>query len=294
MPRVPIFTRILDFKRDFLARLRNKRSHPRHRVGAGFPLKASLNLVGDESFNAKRTPLRGTGLNWSGRVGDISANGLNLILPPATATARGEPSVLKLTLENYVLEIPCTVAHFRVYSSHSLCGVRLAFADFKTQKAYLQLVEAVSMGASFAPAGPGRTQPGFVRRSWRSANKALLTDWRDAGSRALDHFELTLGEHSVQGQSSRPGLEVHPRGDNAKSVSPAVEGEVRQLFRWVVGNLPKNVPADLREFMTRIGSNPPSASPAAWGAPGSTRPSTAPTGSVPPSAWQAPKPKAPV
>ncbi|MES1167583.1 MAG: PilZ domain-containing protein [Oleiharenicola lentus] len=292
MPRVPIFTRILDFKRDFLARLRNKRSHPRHRVGAGFPLKASLNLVGEESYNAKRTPVRGTGLAWSGRVGDISANGLNLILPPAAATARGEPSVLKLTLENHALEIPCTVAHFRVHgSSHALCGIRLAFDDFKTQKAYLQLVEAVSMGASFAPAGPGRSQPGFVRRSWRSVNKALLTDWRDAGSRALDHFELTLGEHSVQGQSSRPGIEVHHRGNNAKSVSPAVEGEVRQLFRWVVGNLPKNVPADLREFMTRIGSSVPSAPPSAWGAPGGARPPIAPAGSAPPSAWEAPGPR---
>ncbi len=290
--RVPFFTRILDFKRDFLARLRNKRSHPRHRVGVGFPLKAVVNLVGDESRVPKGKAVRGAGCDWRGRVGDISAGGLNLILPAAAAAARGEPSTLKLTLENHELVIPCTVAHFRVYSSHVLCGLRLQFDDFKTEKAYHQLVAAVSMGASFAPAGSGRRQPGFVRRNWRSANKALLTDWREADSRALDHFELTLGEHSVQGQSTRPGLEVHLRTDSAKSVPPAVEGEVRQLFRWVVGNLPKNVPADLRELMTRVAGNAPPPAPATWRAPVAVRASTTLAVSAPPSTWQPPNPGA--
>jgi hypothetical protein len=279
---VPIFTRILDFQRDLLARLRNKRSHPRHRVGANFPLKAVISLSGDDSPVAKGGPAGGRGCDWSGRVGDISNNGLNIMLPPAAAAARGESTTLRLTLENHVLEIPATVAHFRVYNSHSLCGLRLTFADFKTQKAYLQLVEAVSLGASFAPAGPGRSLPGLVRRSWRSKNKALLSDWREADSRALDHFELTLGDHSVQGRRSRLGLDVQNRAQAGKSVAPAVEGEVRQLFRWVVGNLPKSVPADLREFMTRIASSAPT--------PPQARTSAKPPASTPPSQWAPPRP----
>lgn len=288
---MPIFTRILDFKRDVLARLRNKRSHPRHRVGAGFPLKAVINLVGDDSPVRPAAAVRGRGCDWSGRVGDISNHGLNIILPPAATAARGEASTVRLNLENHTLEIPCTVAHFRVYSSHALCGLRLQFADFKTRKAYHQLVAAVSMGASFAPAGPGRNQPGFVRRRWRSSNKALLTDWREANGRAFDHFELTLGEHSVQGRSHRLGLEVQLRANTAKSVPPVEEGEVRQLFRWVVGNLPKSVPADLREFMTRIASNPPASAVATWRAPVTTRARDLSVVPVPPSAWQPPKPR---
>lgn len=290
---MPIFTRILDIKRDILARLRNKRSHPRHRVGTGFPLKAVVNLVGDDSPVRKGGAVRGRGCDWSGRVGDISNNGLNIVLPPAATAARGESSTLRLTLENHALEIPCIVAHFRVYHSHALCGLRLEFDDFKTQKAYQQLVEAVSMGASFAPAGPGRTSPGFIRRSWRSSNKALLTDWRDANGRTVDHFELTLGEHSVQGGSTRPGLAVQLRADAGKSVPPVVEGEVRQLFHWVVGNLPKNVPADLREFMTRIASNAPLSTVASWRAPGTTPARDRPVVSTPPSAWRPPKAKPP-
>ena len=287
---MPIFTRILDFNRDVLARLRNKRSHPRHKVGADFPLKAVVNLSGDDG-PVRAGGVRGRGCDWSGRVGDISNNGLNIILPTSATSSRGESSILRLTLENHVLEIPCTVAHFRVYHSHALCGLRLQFGDFKMQKAYNQLVQAVSMGASFTPAGPGRSQPGFVRRRWRSSNKALLTDWRDAGSRALDHFELTLGKHSVHGQSSRPGLEVHPRGDTGKSIPPTEEGEVRQLFRWVVGNLPKNVPADLREFMTRIASNPPTPAVATWRAPVAPRKRVLSNSSAPPSTWEPPKPR---
>ncbi len=286
-----MFARILDFNRDFLSRLRNKRSKPRHRVGAGFPLKASLNLSGDEALVRKGKAVRGGGRDWAGRVGDISNHGLNIVLPPAATTARGEPTTLLLTLENHELVIPCTVAHFRVYDTHALCGLRLQFDDFKTEKAYQQLVEAVSMGASFAPAGPGRSQPGFVHRCWRSANKSVLTDWREANTRALDHFELTFGEHLVQGQNSRPGLEVLSRSKTAKSVPPAVEGEVRQLFRWVVGNLPKNVPADLREFMTRVASNPPTTAAATWRAPVTARAFTSTTVSVSPSSWQPPKAK---
>ncbi len=280
---MPIFTRILDFKRDFLARLLNKRSHPRHRVGAGFPLKAVINLSGDDSPVRPGAKARGPGCDWSGRVGDISNSGLNIMLPPAATAARGESTTLRLTLENHALEIPATVAHFRVYNSHALCGLRLQFADFKSQKAYQQLVEAVSLGASFAPAGPGRTSPGFVRRSWRSRNKTMLTDWREADGRALDHFELTLGEHSVQGRRTRLGLDVQHRANADKSVPPVVAGEVRQLFRWVVGNLPKSVPADLREFMAKIASSLP--------APPPSRPAAAPVVSPDPSAWQPPKPR---
>lgn len=290
---MPFFSRILDFKRDFLARLRNKRSHPRHRVGAEFPLKASLGLVGSDKFNPDQAPVRGNGLNWSGRVGDISVNGLNILLSPAAATARGEPTCLRLTLEDLELVIPCTIAHFRVVSSRALCGVRLEFDEFQTQKAYHQVVEAVKLGASFSSAGPGRSQAGFIRRSWRSTGRTLLTEWRKPESRALVRFELTLGEHTVKGRSFPPALEVLPRNGKANTVSSELQDEVFRLFRWVVGNLPKNVPADLREFMARIGGNPPAPPAPAWQAPVSAQAFTSTVIQVPPSVWRAPRPVTP-
>ena len=290
LSNVPIFTRILDFKRVFLTRLRNKRRHPRHRVGAGFALKASLNLSGSGKLNPDKAAVRGSGVNWGGAVGDISASGLNIILSPAATTARGEPSVLRLTLEKHEIVIPCTIAHFRVNSSHALCGVHLEFDDFKPQKAYLQIVEAVKLGSSFEATGPGRKQAGFVSRSWHSVQKAHLTDWREADSLALDHFELSFGEYKVLGWKARPGLEVCHRKDAAKSVPPAVEAEVRQMYSWIVGNLPKNVPADLRTLMSRSGGTPFAApAPSAKLAPGKPAALTSTVVTTPPSAWQAPK-----
>ncbi len=287
---MPIFTRLLDFKNGFLTRLRNKRRHPRHRVGTGFALKASLNLSGSGKVNPGKAPARGSGVNWGGGVCDISAGGLSIILSPAATTVRGESSVLHLTLDKHEIVIPCTVAHFRLYSSHALCGVQLEFDDFKPQKAYLQIVEAVKLGSSFEPMGPGRKQAGFVSRSWHSTQKTHLTEWRPANALVVDHFELSFGDYKVTGWKARPGLEVHHRKGGEKSVAPAVETEVRAMYRWIVGNLPKNVPADLRELMSRSAGTPFAApAPAAKQAPGAPKALSSMDVTTPPSAWQAPK-----
>lgn len=258
-----IFTRILDFKRDFLARLRDKRSNPRYRVGEAFPLKAMLNLVGDDGAARHKSITRGNGRDWGGRVSDLSDAGLSIYLPPAAVTTRGEPSIVRLTLEQHELVIPCTVAHYRVYHSHALCGVKLEFKDFKVQKAYQQLVEAVRLGASFSPTTRGRCKRaplGAVRRSWRSANKAHLTDWRVSGQPQSNGFELSLGEHSITGNTAHPGLEVQTRSPMTQS-SLVEENEVRQLFRWVVANMPKSIPVDLRNLMTKMSAQPPPGAP---------------------------------
>ena len=287
---VPIFTRILDFKRDLLARLRNKRRHPRHRVGVGFPLKASLSLVGSERFNPDRPP-GNVGMNWSGVVGNISCSGLSILLSPAATTVRGESSRLRLTLENHEFSMTCHVKHFRVYNSYAVCGVELEFDDFKIQKTYLQLVEAVNLGASFVSAGPGRRQAGLASRSWRSASRTVLTEWREADTQAINRFELNFGEHTVQGHGDSSSLTVRRRGNRTKPVPLEIEVEVRQLFRWIVGNLPKGVPADLRNLMTRASGDP-------LAAPAPTTPGSPVTASAsaaipaPSPAWQAPKAKA--
>ena len=289
---MPIFTRILDFKQVFLTRLRNKRRHPRYRVGAGFALKASLSLSGTGKSSPGKASGRAGGVNWGGSVGDISANGLSIILSPASTTARGETSVLRLTVDKHEISIPCTVAHFRLFSSHALCGVQLEFNDFKSQKAFLQIVEAVKLGSSFEPAGPGRKESGFDSKSWHSVQKTHLTEWRPSNALILDHFELCFGDYKVLGWRARPGLEVHHRKSGEKALAPAVEAEVREMYRWIVGNLPKNVPGDLRELMSRS-SGTPFAAPAP--APGATRTAVSSTGSGSPTAWRTPQEgKAPV
>jgi hypothetical protein len=249
---VALFTRILDFKQAFLSRLRDKRSSPRFNVGAAFPLKATLILSGD-SAPPKKGAAASAGLSWGGRVGNISSNGLSVILPPAALTSRGEETSVRLAVDEHEIEISCLVAHFRVYNSYSVCGVKLKFDDFKLQKAFHQIVEAVRVGTAFEPAPAARNTGGLLRQQWRSVNRAVLTEWRNATTRKIERFELTIGEHRLAGQVSPPGILVEARSSNTKApVSAAVAGEVRDFFRWVSNNLPKVVPADLRDLVGRL------------------------------------------
>lgn len=276
------FTRILKFPHALLARLRDQRKQPRHRVGADFPLLATVRLSGDDGAPSPSAS-RGPGSTWSGRVSDISANGLSVRLPVATATARNETSTVRITLEGRELAIPCTVAHFRVHPAYALCGLRLDFDEFAAQKSFLQIVEAVSLGGAFAPVGGDRAPRialGLARRQWRSLKHAKLTEWRETGTRKLDRFELLLEEHCIEGRMTEPGLKISPEANRTKSAPPTVEAELGQFFLWVVANMPASVPADLKEFMRRTAT-------ATVAAPkrGTRPPIVAP----PPSEWAAPK-----
>jgi hypothetical protein len=189
------------------------------------------------------------------------------MLPPAALTIRGEETTLRLAIDEHEIEISCLVAHFRVYSSYSVCGVKLNFDDFKVQKAYHQIVEAVRVGTSFEPAQVSRSSGAFLRQQWRSVGRSSLTEWRNATTRKIERFELTIGDHRLAGQVSPPTVVIAPRSSTTKAPVPAaVATEVRDFFRWVAANMPKSVPADLRDVIGRLtGSNQLSSS--GWSAP---------------------------
>lgn len=263
-----LFSRILDFKKAFLSRLRDKRASPRYNVGAAFPLKASLLLTGDVR-PAKKGAAAGSasGLSWSGRIGNLSSNGLSVFLPPAAHTARGEETIVRLTIEGHEIEIPCEVAHFRVLSTHSICGVKLNFGDYAVQKDFHQLLEAVRIGTSFEIVRPAKSSGDLLCQQWRSLNRSSLTEWRNPDTRKIVRFELSVGEHRLAGQASPRGINITPRSSASRApipVSTAVE--VRDFMRWVSANFPKAVPADLRDV---IGSLTAADQPAqgAWAPP---------------------------
>ena len=239
------FTRILPIPRSFLVRLRDERTQARYRVGADFPLLVTVKLGGTAGHDAH------------GRVQEVSAYGLSVHLPPNAAASRNEATIARYDLEGRKLAIPCTVAHHRTYATHVLCGLRLQFADFPQQRAWQQIVEAVGLGASFTPV-EGRRAPrpslGLYGRQWRSLKQARLTEWRETGSRKLDHFELLLEDYRIKAWVSDPDLTI--RTASGRAVMPGVETEVRQLILWVVANLPAMVPADLKEFMCRAANAP--------------------------------------
>ncbi len=253
---VLLFKRILDFKQAALARLRDKRKGVRHPVGPAFPLKGTVSLRGGAA----------TACDWSGSPANLSSNGVSLFLPPATITARGEKTTLRLSIDQYALRLPGVVAHFRVLSTHAVCGLTLEFPDFTAQKAFFQLLEAVCLGGSMAPvksATVAGCPPGLSVEQYCADAKSRLAVWRQAATRQIDSFELVIDGHCLRGEARGPTLEVYARqagggtgktarSDPAYNLSADVTGEVRQLFRWVLLNFTKVVPADVQAFMQEV------------------------------------------
>lgn len=259
-----LFKRLLSFP--FGSKLRDKRGDQRHPVGTGFPLKGSVSLIGRDTLSKPGTAARTNACNWAGRPANLSRHGVSLQLPPAAVTVRGEQTELDLTLESHRLVIPCVVAHFRSYNSHSLCGLSLTLDNPKLETAYLQLLETVALGASFTALKPPalkRNPTGLVREQYQADNKFLLSAWRDAQSRELAGFELLLGDFCAKGEMLGRDLEIYTRESQvhpakitatapAFGLSSGVHAEVRQLYRWLVLNLPKSVPFDLRALLERF------------------------------------------
>ncbi len=258
------FRRLLNYR--IGSRLRDHRNAPRHSVGADFPLKCNVHLIGRDTIGAVRQAAPGAGCHWSGRLINLSLDGLSLRLPPAAIAVRGEETTLVLTVEGRELEIPCTVAHFRSLRTHALCGLSLQLTNAHSKAAYHQLIEAVGIGANFTvvsrPRGL-RTPKGFVGEQYQSGPQYILTAWRDTVRHELAGFELLLGDFCVKGLPGAKDLEIYSlqpqnrTGKNADSapglsLSTGRHAEVRQLFRWVVLNLSQAIPADLRAQLGRF------------------------------------------
>ncbi|MES1167836.1 MAG: PilZ domain-containing protein [Oleiharenicola lentus] len=259
-----LFKHILDFKRAALARLKDKRKAQRYYVGPAFPLKARIVLQDSDgsSRKGKEPPPPDAGRNWGGSLFNMSGEGLSLQLPPAAIARRGEETSVTLSLDGHELTLPCKVAHFRVQNSTAYCGLALDFPDQARRISFMQLLEAVALGSTLAPAAgsaTGHDRPGLRAERYKSARPALLTAWRDAASGDLAGFELVLRDHCLRGEARRPALEIFSNkaaGDKTAwsapgfALSNGVEnGELRQLFRWVALNTSRTVPTDLREMM---------------------------------------------
>ncbi len=249
-----LFKRLMDFPRAALSRLGNKRRSARCPVAPGFPLKASISLSGAPEPTTGKRDSR-SGIRWGGAVLDLSSGGLSLRLPAAATTTRGEPSVLTLSLEDFELHVPCTVAHFRTHASGAWCGLALAFDDDTQRKGYLQLLEAVVLGAEFSFDKAPKDSSGLYCERYRSGGKrAVLTVWRTEKGGDLYGFELSVGEHCVRGDMARSTLQACA-SDEERTPLPAgpERSEVIRLYRILTANLPKALPADLRAAMASLG-----------------------------------------
>ena len=261
---VSLFKRILNFSKETAPPM-DLRGAPRHPVGQTFPFKAVLTLA---AHDGEGNPIPGDdkGQDWAGRLTSLSATGASMQLHAAAAAIRAEPCKFKLSLDGYLLEIPASVAHFRCYPQHALCGFSFNFPSFDVQKSFLQVLEPVAIGASLKPVEEKAVKqdaPGLFKEQF-TGHSAMLTVWRQGASAAgaLHGFDLRMNEYGVRWSEGQPELETYGLAKaeggrkNAAPVptklSDAQQEEVRWLFCLAVPNLGKGVPADVRKFLGKL------------------------------------------
>lgn len=258
--RVLLFKRILDFQKSDGGML-DKRGAKRHPVGAKYPLKAKITLVARDGEGHPLPANKSAPMDWGGQLVNLSTTGANIRLHPAAVAAPKEPCMLKLELDNVLFEAEGEIVSYRINAQHVNCGIVLKFPDSYTHKAYQQLMEPIRIGSTLAESSAHVKQdlPGLTKDQYCGESESELNVWRDR-TKVPKLFELLVHDYYIRGNTEIPGLKIGYR-DGAKvgnkvsrpafpvPLSADHQREVKRLFQYVVQNLGKGVPSDLRKFL---------------------------------------------
>jgi len=258
-----LFKRILNFTKAGAYR-REKRKAQRYDAGHPFPFKTVLTVLGHDS-EGRTVQKDDSGVDWAGRLTNLSASGASIQVQSAAAGGRGDRCQFSFSRDDYLLKIPGTIAYFRAYPQYMLCGLSFDFPDFDARKAYLQLLEPVIVGASLAPVDPKKVRQdsaGLYKEQFKGSTPALLTVWRQAQGSKIHSYDFRMNDYGVRWSVGM--TEVEPYGmvsvnaTGRKTAPPYIQlteaqlKEVRWLFRLAVPNIAKAVPSDVRKFMVNL------------------------------------------
>ncbi len=258
-----LFKRILNYKKG-APQPEEKRKEPRFAVGSTFPCKTVVTLMGRDE-TGKMVEDKRSARAWAGRLVNLSQSGASINLHPTALAHPSEPCTFKLSLNDYVLDFSGTVAHFRAFPQYASFGFSFSFPNPETQKAYLQLLEPVSIGAGLSPVDPATVKQdtlGLTKEQYAGGANALLTVWRHAENKSIYSFDFRLNAFGVRWSEGMTEVEAYGlsklnlAGD--KTASPFVHlttselEDVRWLFCLAVPNLSKTVPLDVRKFLATL------------------------------------------
>lgn len=245
---VLLFKKILNFKGP--GGFGDKRGANRYPVGPKFPAKAKVTLVGRDGKGNILNVDDSRAIDWGGQLVNMSSGGVSLRLHPAAMGERGENCRLKLELDHRLFEIDGTIAHVRATAQHVTLGVALVFPDSHTQKAFRQLVEPVAVGSGLEAAENVKQDvEGLRKEQYVSDAETVLSIWRNAGDDVIAHFELLTHGYYIRGSAQSPALQIGAIAGTKAGLTPTQTGEVRELFKLIVPNVPRGVPADVRTFL---------------------------------------------
>jgi PilZ domain len=260
---VPLFKYLFNFKGGAFLK-RDKRRAPRYPVGDVFPVKAIVALCTNRDSKGNPPPVgTETWQNWSGRLVNLSTSGAGIQLAASALANRGHHCRFKLNLDGKQLEMEGQIAYFRTFTQYSLCGLSFTFPDAATEQTFHQLLEMVMIGSSVEPAAKGlfnKGSNGMTKEVYQGKNKTRLSVWRNPASGSISHFEFRIHDYFMRGNAQSFKLELDTvEGENGLTppaatqsegkIPPAQAAEIRQMFRWIVANMTKSVPGNIRKFL---------------------------------------------
>ncbi len=227
-----------------------RRLKNRYAVGPSFPLVVSLSAGGG---------------NFRGRIVNISAGGLGIIVDQKPDVDAAAVAQIAFILESFEIKASASVRYVRPADQGFHCGLTLAFDEPDTRTSYLQLLMPIAIGSTLVQSEGGgsgpHVEPEFDKLTFMGESDSKLTVWcRRDGSATPENFEFQVEEYFVRGRAIDRGLSVFSLVDDdrphrAKDTAPlfqtgsGLELEIKQLFRWSALNMQQNVPDRLRGFL---------------------------------------------
>lgn len=227
-----------------------RRSAQRFKVQPGFPVKAVLNFVPRDHTGAPVSSSR-HGWHWKGSLVDLSEQGMRVRMGAGVKTGVGETCELRLSGEEFELNLSCTLTNLREAPEGVHFGLRLEFADREAWLAYRRLLEAVAMSAQLKPRTKAAKpdESGYVVEKFASNRPSSLTVWRHPQDGAPSAFEFIMGDWSVRAAAGQ-GAEYFSNDDTGSRPATSFRTqEIHRWFQWVAGNLPPVVPDDVKAFV---------------------------------------------
>ena len=229
-----------------------RRRSPRFAVNPEFPLQVRLAVVWrDEQGEAMGDEK--AGWLWKGRLVDCSEDGARIRFPGEVYAGPGDACDLRLALEDFELEVPCTISNLRHEGGGAVFGLRHTIHDERTWHAYAQFLEVISFGATLRPQfKKPQWHSGYLMEQYAGERQSCLNVWRQRANKAVAPFEFRLRESIVRAALGQE-LEYYTGEEiaAARRASEARTAEIHRLFRWVVPNLAPVVPQDVRKFLRR-------------------------------------------
>lgn len=243
---MPLFDRILDFK-ESLARQKEQRRERRYPPGRNFPLQATIDVAGEPRI---------------ARLLDISPGGAGLQVAGPSYTV-GADAKLHLMIDDLWMEFPCRIAHLKTLPVGCRLGLMARFDNLESEKSFLQLLQPIVLGSALRPVPPEEVpqdDPTMFKLAFTGTPGSSLMVWRQYDATGdLASFLWLMDDYAVRGDTTVGVMQLSTRQQlerpgKRKRLSTgrlrgAIDGEIRQLFRWTMLNLPKEVPGDIRTFL---------------------------------------------